>query len=113
MKTSVLISLSALTLSLLGSPVLANEMSAINRASTRSVVKITPFNLVNNSYQGYFADRGIPSNAAFVSEVKRGKITAEDLVEKAIAQGRLPSETLDDRAYLNSVNAHLNSLEED
>ena len=113
MKTSVVISLSALTLSLVAAPVLANEVSAINRASTRSNVTITPFNLVTNSYQGYLANQGIPGNAAFVAQVKTGKIKAEDLVEKAIAQGRLTSETLNDRAYLNSVQAHLDSLEED
>ena len=114
MKTSIVISLSALTFSLAVSPVLAQKRAAINRVSTSSNVEtITPFNLVTNSYQGYFADRGIPSNAAFIQGVQRGRITAEGLVKTAIAQGRLDSEKLNDQAYLNTVSLHLKSLEED
>ena len=111
MKTSILISLSALTLSLVVAPVLAQERGAI-MVPTRNIIEITPFNLVTSSYQGHFVNQGIPSNAAFITEVKRGKIKAEDLVETAIARGRLSPETLNDRAYLNSVEAHLDGLEE-
>jgi len=111
MKTSILISLSALTFSLVSAPVLAQSIAS-RHVSTGSVVEITPFNLVTKSYQGYFADQGIPSHSAFVSKVKRGRITAEDLVEAAIDKGRLTSVTLNDEAYLNSVEAHLESLGE-
>ncbi|MDJ0687191.1 MAG: hypothetical protein QNJ41_01660 [Xenococcaceae cyanobacterium MO_188.B32] len=76
------------------------------------MVEITPFNLVTKSYQGYFADQGLPSHSALLTEVKRGRIKAEDLVEAAIDQGRLSSVTLNDEAYLNSVEAHLEGLEE-
>lgn len=109
MKTSILISLSALTLSLVAAPTLANEISAINRAST-SIVEITPFDLVTNSYQGYFADQEIPSYGAFTTEINLRRIKAEDLVEKAIALGRLAPETIDDQGYLNSVTYLLESL---
>lgn len=112
MKTSILISLSALTLSLVAAPVLAQKRAAII-VSTGSIVEITPSNLVTSSYQGHFVDQGIPSNAAFITEVERGQITAEDLVEVAIDRGRLTSGTLNDEAYLNSVEAHLDGLEED
>lgn len=112
MKKSVVISLSALTLSLVAAPVLANEISEINRASTRSIIEITPFNLVTRSYQGYFADQGVPSNGAFITAIETGKVKAEDLVEKAIASGRLAPETINDQAYLNSVTGLLDSLEE-
>ena len=44
MKTSILISLSALTLSLVAVPVLAQERAA-RTVSTRSLIEITPFNL--------------------------------------------------------------------
>ena len=112
MKTSILISLSALTFSLVAVPVLAQEIAS-RHFSTGSIMEITPFNLVTNSYQGHFVDQGIPSNAAFITQVESGKITAEDLVEIAISQGRLAPETLDDQAYLHSVEIHLDSLEED
>ena len=113
MKTSILSSLSALTLSLslVVVPVLAQEIAS-RHVVTGSIIEITPFNLVTNSYQGHFADQGIPSNAAFITEVKRGRITAEDLVKAAIDQRRLSSQTINDQAYLNSVEAHLDHLEE-
>ena len=113
MKRSLIVSLSALVLSLVAAPAFANEVSAVNQNPIRSVVEITPFNLVTRSYQGYFTDRGIPSNAAFLTAVRRGKVTAKDLVEKAIAEGRLAPETINDRAYLNSVDSHLNNLDND
>ena len=106
MKTSILISLSALTISLVSVPVLAQKIAS-RHFSTGSIVEITPFNLVTKGYQGYFADQGIPSNAAFITEVKRGRITAEDLVEAAIAKRRLDSGKLNDRAYLKSVSRQL------
>ena len=112
MKRSVLVSLSALTFSLVAIPAFANDVSAVNQNSTRSIIEITPFNLVTRSYQGYFADRGIPSNAAFVNAVRRGKVTAEDLVNEAIAKGRLSPETINDQAYLNHVSSHLDHLDE-
>ena len=113
MKRLVIVSLSALALSLVAGDAFANEISAIERNVTRSIVEITPFNLVTSSYQGYFADRGIPSNAAFLTAVSRGKVTAKDLVEKAIAKGRLAPDTINDRAYLRNVSSHLSNLNND
>ena len=113
MKRSLIVGLSALTLSLVSAPAFASEFAAVSQNSTGNIVEITPFNLVRRSYQGYFADQGIPSNGAFLGAVRTGKVTAQDLVEKAIAQGRLAPETINDRAYLNSVNLHLNNLDND
>ena len=113
MKTALLMSLSALTLSLVATPTIAKEVSQSNPASTsRSIVEITPFDLVYNGYQGYFIDQGIPSYAVFTSAINTGKVNAEDLVEKAIAKGRLAPETIDDQGYLNSVKGLLDTLEE-
>ena len=113
MKRSILVSLSALTLSLVAAPAFANEVAAVNQNSNSNIQEITPFNLVRRSYQGYFADQGIPSNGAFNRAVRTGRVTANDLVEGAIAQGRLSPETINDRAYLNSVESHLDALDND
>ena len=112
MKTSILISLSALTLFLVTAPTLAQEISQNNRVSTGSIVEITPFDLVYGAYQGYFTNSGFPSYANFITAVNSGKVKAEDLVEEAIAKGRLGSETLNDRAYLRSVERFMNSLDQ-
>ena len=77
---------------------------------------------MRRGYQGYFTNQGIPSNGAFARAVHTGRVSAEDLVQGAIseagtqsviAQGRLSPETINDRAYLNSVESHLNTLNND
>ena len=113
MKRTLLVSLYALTLSLIAAPAFAKEIAAVSKVNPSNIVEITPFNLVTRSYQGYFADQGIPSNGAFNRAVRTGKVTAVDLVEKAIAQDRLSPETINDRAYISSVESHLNTLDND
>lgn len=113
MKRSILVSLSALTLSLVAAPAFAEEVAAVNKVSTSNIVEITPFNLVRRGYQGSFANQGIPSNGAFLGAVRAGRVTAVDLVEGAIASGRLSPETKNDRAYLRSVESHLDTLDND
>ena len=68
---------------------------------------------MTRGYQGSFSSQGIPSNGAFLSAVSRGKITAKDLVESAIASGRLSPETINNRTYLNNVKVQLNNLDND
>lgn len=75
-------------------------------------IEVTPFNLVYKSYRGYFADSGIPGYGNFLTAINSGQIKAEDLVEKAIAEGRLAPDTIEDRGYLNSVTGLMHSLEE-
>ncbi len=113
MKRTLLVSLSALTLSLVATPAFANGVAAVRKVSTNNIVEITPFNLVRRGYQGYLTNQGIPSNGAFLGAVHTRRVTAVDLVEGAIAQGRLAPETINDRAYLDSVNSHLNNLDKD
>jgi hypothetical protein len=79
--------------------------------STSSVIKAILISLVTGTYRGSFAEQGIPSNAAFLTAVHTGRVKAEDLVKGAIAQGRLSSETISDRAYLNRVESFLNNLD--
>ena len=114
MKCTLFVSLSALTLSLVAAPAFANEVAAVNQNSLSSIQReITPVDLVTRSYQGSFVDQGIPSNGAFLGAVRTGRVTAQDLVQTAIASGRLSPETLNNRAYLQNVNAQLSNLDND
>ncbi len=122
MKRLVISTLSLLTLSSLAAPAFAGEISfkksnrnviAANIISKRQTKDITPFNLVTRSYQGSFANQGIPSNAAFTRAVSTGKITASDLVESAIANDRLNPETLNDAEYIYNVQSYLDGLDND
>ena len=110
MKTALLMSLSALTLSLVATPTLAKEVSQNAPVSTGSIVKITPFDLVYGAYQGDFTNSGIPGYANFITAVNSGKVEAEDLVNEAIAKRRLPPETMEDRGYISSVDGLMQTL---
>ncbi len=112
MKRLVIATLSALTLANLGTPAFANKIAAVNRTNASNITEITPFNLVTGSYQGRFANQGIPSYNAFLRAIRTNKIEATDLVKSAIAAGRLSEDTLKDTEYLNSVDALLDGLDE-
>ncbi|MDJ0595185.1 MAG: hypothetical protein QNJ72_35270 [Pleurocapsa sp. MO_226.B13] len=111
MKRTLFLSLSALALSLTTAPVFAGEIAAVNTQSVNNIVEITPFNLVRRGYQGSL--EGIKSAGSFVRAANSGRVTAEDLVEVAIADGRLDPETINDREYLRNVTSHLRNLDND
>ncbi len=113
MKRTLFATLSVLALSLTTAPAVKSEIVAVNSQSDNNIVEIAPFNLVKRSYQGSFTDKGIPSYGSFVKAANSGRVTAKDLVEVAIANGRLAPETINDRGYLRNVTSHLNSLDED
>ncbi len=103
--------LSALSTSIFAVPVLANDIVRVNSFTPNNLVKISPFNLVTGGYQGLFKAQGIPSSASFVMGIRNNKITAEDLVKSAIAQGRLSEDTIDDTSYLNEVQFVMDGLD--
>jgi hypothetical protein len=78
--------------------------------STTDAENLSPVNLVQLAYQGYFEEQGIPSHAALQTSVASGKIDAETLVRSAIAKGRLAPNKIDDTGYLNIVRTHLENL---
>jgi hypothetical protein len=113
MKRLLVAALSTLTVAA-AIPAQAQEIAAVNQNKTQPIAQViaqvTPFNLVEHGYQGYFSEQGIPSNGAFLSGVRTGKIKAEDLVKGGIARGRLTSATLSDRNYLSAVQTQLDTL---
>ncbi|MEM8831461.1 MAG: hypothetical protein AAGE96_19175 [Cyanobacteria bacterium P01_G01_bin.19] len=113
MKRTLFTTLSALALSLTVTPAFAGETVTVNSRSVDNIVEITPFNLVSRGYQGSYTGQGIPGYGSFVKAANSGRVTAKDLVEVAIADGRLSPETINDKGYLRNVTSHLNSLDED
>lgn len=87
----------------------ADEMAATSEAGSRNH-HIEPFNLVYGAYQGQFSNQGIPSSQRFINAYDHSQIEAQELVEAAIAKGRLPQDALQDRGYLNAVGWHLEGL---
>jgi len=69
--------------------------------------EVTPANLVSQGYQGRLSEAGIPGYAPFLQKVYLGKIDADDLIEGAIAQGKLDSDLAESEAYIRQVNSAL------
>ena len=111
MKRLVISTLSALALSSLVAPAFASEIAIAKGKTNSNINEITPFNLVSGSYQGRFTNQGIPAFHAFLQAVRTERIEAEDLVQSAIAAGRLSENTLNDSSYLNAVDALLDDLD--
>ena len=110
MRSLIVSTLTALALSSLVAPAFANEV-ARQSASTASITPITPFNLITSAYQGRFKNQGIPSNAIFLTKVRGNQITAETLIEAAIANRRLEADALSDKAYLSAVDSLLEDFD--
>jgi hypothetical protein len=79
-----------------------------NNITTRRY--ITPFNLVENAYQGGYQAHSIPGFASLIDGARMGRITAKDLVKAAIESENLLPETIDDRDYLRRVEVQLRSI---
>jgi hypothetical protein len=77
--------------------------SPSDRAVVTSRTDLKPFNLVFLAYQGYFKKSGIASAGQFTSDLRSGKVTAKSLVQAAVNENKLPSQTLEDEEYLSSV----------
>jgi hypothetical protein len=91
-------------------PSYSQEAVVISQNASPNLVEITPFNLVEESYQGKFKPE-IPSYETFNTAVRAGKIKAIDLVKRAIAAGRLSEDKLEDKSYLSAVQTELDNLD--
>lgn len=118
MKPILIASLSTLTLCAIASTAKADP-SPVGLNSTGSsypiqeaIKQTTPVDLVNLARHGYLRDQGIPSGGKLDWEYQAGDITAEKLVKAGIQAHRVPSLALNDRAYLNAVEAELRDLTE-
>lgn len=78
-----------------------------------AVETITPKNLVNRAYSGAYTEQGIPGFQNLANAHRYGKVEAEDLIQRAIADGRLTQEALEDQGYINSVENALRKLGHD
>lgn len=112
MKNLILGSLSVVLLSGLVAPVIASEeIAAIDLQGSRKIGNnLSPVNLVQLAYQGYFSDLGVPSHGQFKHGLITKEIDAETLVRSAIRKGRLPNNTLNNQQYLDVLNMQLQSL---
>lgn len=97
--------LASLSLALLSGAVVP---SAFARTSPYG---INPFGLVNLARNGMFRDQGVPGFGRLSAGHQAGRITAEDVIQAAIADGRLSSAALNDTRYVRSVEQQLRDLD--
>ena len=103
MKRFSIIAISAIATWGLAIPLSAQSVVALNAQEMSQTNEITPYGLVMAGYQGQLSKQGIPSGSRFITATRLNKIEAEDLVQSAIAAGRLSETTLNDRSYLYRV----------
>ena len=87
---------------------LARELLAEPQANATARVAYTPHTLVQAAYNGRLD--GIPGFARLQRAAALGDIRAEDVIQAAIARGRLTDAQLDDRGFRNAVDANLRGL---
>lgn len=68
----------------------------------------TPDGLVSAAYNGQLD--GISSFGTLESDIAEDNVTPEDLIEVAVAKGRLSPERLSDRGFLNAVDAAMRNI---
>ncbi|WP_052056045.1 hypothetical protein [Myxosarcina sp. GI1] len=75
-----------------------------------SINQISPTNLVESAYRGAFKDQGIASYNTFMNEIREGELTANDIVNSAIAAHRLSPDIINNSGYMHQVNVALKDL---
>ncbi|MBR8836472.1 MAG: hypothetical protein DSM106950_21255 [Stigonema ocellatum SAG 48.90 = DSM 106950] len=113
MKGLIIGSLSLCLLSTATAPAVRADTTVFNPTVTSSrdsgIPQITPFNLVNLAYRGYFKDQGIPGYSALRMAYLEQKVSALDIVRSAVKTRRLPEEVLSNKQYVNSVAQQLSA----
>ncbi|MGG6264932.1 hypothetical protein ACQ4M3_02555 [Leptolyngbya sp. AN03gr2] len=79
-------------------------------ASTVTTPLLTPYNVVNLAYQGYFREQGLRGYGVFTDGCNQGTLTANDVVRAAIRANRLPESILSDRGFMNAVDANMKTF---
>lgn len=116
-KKIILGSLSILFLSVpLASVARAEVSSGLHKGeahcatTSSSSTQIDPFRLVYRAYEGSFDAQGIPGGSLLLDAIALRRVTAEQIVESAIEQGRLSPDTINDQSYLKAVEFQMRGL---
>ena len=91
-----------------GEPIAINSNNLLTHFM--NVTYLKPFDAAFLAYQGNLKAQGIPSGSALVSQYRTGSLTALDVVKAAVNAKKLPTQALNDTAYLNAVELQLTSL---
>lgn len=94
-------------------PAFAPTVKAQTTSNNENVKPVlTPFNLASLAYRGQFRDNGVPGYGSLEAGVNSGAVTAEDVIQAAINDGRLAASTQQDDEYTVNLQHHLDRLVE-
>jgi len=78
--------------------------------AAKAETRLSSFNVVSLAYQGRLAESGIPGYSQLAAGTSFGSITAENVIEAAIASGYIPETTRQNTQFIAAVKRHLDSL---
>ncbi|MBW4419972.1 MAG: hypothetical protein KME13_12185 [Myxacorys californica WJT36-NPBG1] len=78
--------------------------------SNSAIPSMTPYDVVFLAYQGYFRNQGLRGYGAFADGCNQGKLTAQDVVEAAIKANQLPRTIVNNRGFMNAVDANMKAF---
>ena len=112
MKRTLFVGLATLAVStavstLSSVPAQATPVSYNPNMTQTQAASMTPFDLVTMAYRGALKD--IPGYQSLSFAYLWNRVSAKDLVQKAVDSGLLSSDVLNDRGYLFAVDSHLRS----
>jgi hypothetical protein len=113
MKSLLLASLTTLALSTLVAPsAQAQPRTAFNPhiSTSTATAQLSPADLVFLARNGYLREQGVPSNGALADQFRSGKLTAQELVARAIQANRLPAQVAQDQGYIFAVESNLQTI---
>lgn len=115
MKRFIIGGFSLLVASAIAAPAAQAQENRYNppvvRNTATTVNQITPFNLAYLAYRGNFKTQGIPGYSGLVSAYRDGRVSAQSLVQTAIAANLLSENALNDEGYINAVDAQLRDFQ--
>ncbi|MCC5897142.1 MAG: hypothetical protein JJU32_04390 [Phormidium sp. BM_Day4_Bin.17] len=95
-----------LALSLLGSVWVMTPEAQAHEKNHRSALSV-----VNLARNGYLQDQAIPQFNRLGAAYRGGSLTAEDVIEAAVNEGRLSADRLTDESYRDAVADFLDDLD--
>ncbi|MBW4542449.1 MAG: hypothetical protein KME43_25435 [Myxacorys chilensis ATA2-1-KO14] len=109
-----ILTLGSLLLMLVGFsvPMARSESTIANltAGSNSAIPSMTPYDVVFLAYQGYFRNQGLRGYGAFADGCNQGKLTAQDVVEAAIKANQLPKTIVNNRGFMNAVDANMKAF---
>ena len=112
MRQITFAAISALLLTSVATPAVRADMGQDSQQSMAvpSIEEVTPFDLTYFTYSGGLEDFGIEGGTLLISDFRSGEVSAQNIVETAVAQDLVSENALSNPMYIDQVDDFLGSL---